>query len=128
MGQTIPYPTEEIRGMSSKFNHNKRTTSMNIFVGNLSPEVTEDELRQEFAGFGEVTSVTIRKDQYRAYAFVEMARHSQGETTITGLNGKTLRNRVLSVIEALPLSHGGVSGSYPGKTSSTFSGRVRNGR
>jgi RNA recognition motif-containing protein len=78
---------------------------MNIFVGNLSPEVTEDELRQEFARFGEVTSVTITKDQYRAYAFVEMARYSQSEAAIAGLNGEMLRNRVLSVIEALPLSH-----------------------
>ena len=94
---------------------------MNVFVGNLSPEVTEDELRQEFARFGEVISVSITKGKYRGYAFVELARHSQGEAAIAGLNGKMLRNRLLSVIEARPLSHDRVSGFYRGKRSSTFS-------
>jgi len=80
-------------------------TSTNIYVGNLSPEVTEEELRQEFAPFGEVSSVSIMKDKYRGHGFVEMPLYSQGQVAIISLNGKTLRNQVLSVIEALPLSH-----------------------
>lgn len=83
---------------------------MNIYVGNLSLDVTEEELRREFMAFGEVLSVTIMNDRYissgqpRGYSFVEMTSKSQGEAAIAGLNGKTLKNRVIDVIEALPLS------------------------
>jgi RNA recognition motif-containing protein len=83
---------------------------MNIYVGNLSPDVTEEELRQEFVAFGEVVSVTIMNDRYigsgqpRGYGFVEMTSKFRGEAAIAGLNGKTLKNRVIDVIEALPLS------------------------
>ena len=83
---------------------------MNIYVGNLSLEVTDEELRREFMAFGEVLSVTIMNDRYissgqpRGYGFVEMTSKSQGEAAIAGLNGKTLKNRVIDVVEALPLS------------------------
>lgn len=83
---------------------------MNIYVGNLSLETTEDELRREFTEFGEVISVTIMNDKYigsgqpRGYGYVEMASKSEGTTAIAGLEGKKLRNRVVNVIEALPLS------------------------
>ena len=86
---------------------------MNIYVGNLSLEVTEDELRKEFIEFGEVVSVTIMNDKYigsgqqRGYGFVEMASKSEGATAITNLEGKTLRDRVVNVVEALPLSDKG---------------------
>ena len=86
---------------------------MNIYVGNLSLEVTEDELRKEFIEFGEVVSVTIMNDKYigsgqqRGYGFVEMASKSEGATAITNLEGKTLRDRVVNVVEELPLSDKG---------------------
>ena len=90
---------------------------MNIYVGNLSLETTEDELRKEFTEFGEVISVTIMNDKYigsgqpRGYGYVEMASKSEGTTAIANLEGKKLRNRVVNVVEALPLSdkHGTVS-------------------
>ena len=83
---------------------------MNIYVGNLSLETTEDELRKEFTEFGEVISVTIMNDNYigsgqpRGYGYVEMASKSEGSTAIANLEGKKLRNRIVNVVEALPLS------------------------
>ena len=83
---------------------------MNIYVGNLSLTVTETELRQEFTYFGQVISINIMNDKYigsgqqRGYAFVEMTSKPEGEAAIIALNGKSLKGRVLSVIEALPLS------------------------
>ncbi len=83
---------------------------MNIYVGNLSLETTEDELRREFTEFGKVISVIIMDDKYigsgqpRGYGYVEMASKSEGATAIAGLEGKRLRDRVINVVEALPLS------------------------
>jgi len=83
---------------------------MNIYVGNLSLEMTEDELRKEFTEFGDVTSVTIMNDKYigsgqpRGYGYVEMASKSEGAAAIANLEGKKLRDRVVNVVEALPLS------------------------
>ena len=79
---------------------------MNIYVGNLSLEVTEEELRREFMVFGEVISVTIMNDKYtgsgqsRGYGFVEMPSQSEGQAAITALNGKALKNRTIDVIRA----------------------------
>ena len=81
---------------------------MKIYVGNLSSETTEEELRQEFEAFGEVTSVDIIIDKYsgrpRGFGFVEMASVSEGQAAITGLNGKTLKERELNVNVARPRS------------------------
>jgi len=81
---------------------------MNIYVGNLSYEATEEELRQEFTAFGEVTSVNIIKDKYsgrsKGFGFVEMASVSEGQAAIEGLNGKTLNERTLVVNAARPRS------------------------
>lgn len=83
---------------------------MTIYVGDLSIDVSEEELRREFAAFGEVTSVVmINKDytgsyRHSGYAFVEMPSQSEGQKAITSLNGKTLQHRSISVIHALPLS------------------------
>ena len=89
---------------------------MKIYVGNLSSTVTEEELRQEFAAFGEVTSVNIVTDKYsarpRGFGFVEMASVSEGQAAITGLNGKTLRERTLTVNTARPRSDNRSGGSY----------------
>ena len=79
---------------------------MNIYVGNLSYEVTEEDLRQEFEAFGEVTSVNIITDKYsgrpKGFGFIEMPSQSEGQAAITGLNGKTLKERTLNVNVARP--------------------------
>ena len=82
---------------------------MNIYVGNLPLEVTENELRQEFISFGEVISITIMNDSYigsgqlRGYGFVEMTSKSEGKAAIANLTGKKFKGREISVVEALPL-------------------------
>jgi RNA recognition motif-containing protein len=92
---------------------------MNIYVGNLSRDLTEEELRQEFAAFGEVSSVNIIKDKYggqsRGFGFVEMPSKMEAEAAINGLKGKTLKERTMDVNEARPRtdSRGGRS-SYGG--------------
>ncbi len=83
---------------------------MNIYVGNLSLETTEDELRREFTEFGKVISVIIMNDKYigsgqpRGYGYVEMASKSEGAAAIARLEGKKLRDRFVNVVEALPLT------------------------
>jgi RNA recognition motif-containing protein len=83
---------------------------MHIYVGNLSLETTEDELRRKFTAYGEVISVTMMNDKYigsgqpRGYGYVEMVLKSAGASAIVDLNGKKLRDMVMSVVEALPLS------------------------
>ena len=109
---------------------------MKIYVGNLASEVTEEELRQEFEAFGEVTSVAIITDKYsgrpRGFGFVEMTSVSEGQAAITGLKGKTLKERTLDVSEARPRpdSRGGGSyrdrkggGGYGGGRGGGFGGR-----
>lgn len=79
---------------------------MNIYVGNLSYQASEDELRQAFEAFGEVVSVSIIKDkltgQSRGFAFVEMGSDDAGRAAITGMNGKDFHGRGLTVNEARP--------------------------
>ena len=104
---------------------------MNIYVGNLSLEVTEEELRLEFMAFGEVTSVTIMNDKYigsgqsRGYGFVEMPSQPEGQAAITALNGKTIRHRTIDVIQALPLSANGDYSSYSHKRGGGYSRNLR---
>jgi len=107
---------------------------MNIYVGNLSLDVTEEELRREFMAFGEVISVTIMNDKYigsgqsRGYGFVEMPSVSEGQAAITALNGKTLRHRTIEVIQALPLSDNIGNGFCSHKRGGRFSRNVRQRR
>jgi RNA recognition motif-containing protein len=104
---------------------------MNIYVGNLSLNVTDEELRHEFMAFGEVLSVTIMNDRYigsgqpKGYGFVEMPSKSQGEAAIAGLNGKTLKNRAIDVIGALPLSDRILNNPYSKRSSRQFTSRAR---
>jgi len=84
---------------------------VNIYVGNLSLETTEEELYQEFIIFGEVISVTVMNDEYigsgqpRGYGYVEMASKSGGTAAIAHLEGKRMKDRVINVVEALPLTN-----------------------
>jgi len=79
---------------------------MDIYVGNLSREVTEEELRKEFMAFGQVKSVVIIKDRdsgrLRGFGFVNMPSKSESQAAITGLNGKSLKGKTLTVNEARP--------------------------
>lgn len=99
---------------------------MNIYVGNLSRDATEDELRQKFEAFGQVTSVNIIKDKYsgeaRGFGFVEMSTKSEAQAAINELNGTSLGDRTLSVNEARPRTEGGRGGGggYGGRTGGAF--------
>ena len=77
---------------------------MRIYVGNLSYDVTEEDLRNEFAAYGKVGSVTIVTDKYsgrsKGFAFIDMPAISEGQQAITGLNGKTLKERTMAVSAA----------------------------
>ena len=79
---------------------------MNIYVGNLSYQMTEDELREAFAEYGDVSEVKVLSDREtgrsRGFGFVEMPNQSEGEAAIAQLNGKDLGGRALRVNEARP--------------------------
>ncbi|MDD5038954.1 MAG: hypothetical protein PHN78_06525 [Dehalococcoidales bacterium] len=96
---------------------------MKIYVGNLSFDVTEEELRTEFVAFGKVESVSVIKDKIsgraKGFAFVEMPSVSEGQAAIAGLNGKTLKDRALTVNAARPRSDDR-GGSYGDRRSGGF--------
>jgi RNA recognition motif-containing protein len=79
---------------------------VNIYVGNLSRQTTEDELRAEFEAFGVVTTVSVIKDKFtgeaRGFGFVEMANVEEAKKAMEGLNGKELGGRTLNINEARP--------------------------
>jgi RNA recognition motif-containing protein len=79
---------------------------MNIYVGNLSYGMSEDELREAFSAYGDVSSVKILMDREtgrsRGFGFVEMPNQSEGEAAVAQLNGKELGGRTLRVNEARP--------------------------
>jgi len=112
----------------------RKAGGMNIYVGNLSLEVTEDDLRQEFVTFGEVISVVIMNNKYigsgqpNGYGYVQMASKSEGQVAVTSLKGKRLRGRVIDVIEALPLSDSGSTQSSQSKRARNFNGKARQRR
>ncbi len=94
----------------------------NIFVGNLSFNTSEDELRQVFEAYGQVDRVSILTDREtgrsRGFAFVEMTNTEEGEKAIAGLNGSQLGGRTVNVNEARP----------KGERASAGGGRDRGGR
>jgi RNA recognition motif-containing protein len=81
---------------------------MNIYVGNLSPEVTEEDLKGAFEAFGQLTSVNVIKDKFsgepRGFGFVEMPSKDEAQAAIEGLNGSDLKGQSLNVNEARPRS------------------------
>ena len=99
---------------------------MKIYVGNLSYDVTEEELRQEFLAFGEVESLNIITDKYsgqpKGFGFVEMPSVSEGQAAIAGLNGKTLKDRTLTVNTARPRTDSRGGGSYGDRRGGGFGG------
>jgi len=91
---------------------------MNIYVGNLSYEVTEEDLRQAFEGFGQVESVKIIKERFsgesKGFGFVEMPAKGEAESAINELNDTELKGRTLKVNEARPRSETGRGGGRRG--------------
>jgi RNA recognition motif-containing protein len=87
---------------------------MNIYVGNLSYNVSEEDLRGAFEAFGKVDSAAIIKDKYsgesKGFGFVEMPVATEGQAAIEGLNGKEFQGRTLTVNEARPRAEGAKGG------------------
>ncbi|MBN2271054.1 MAG: RNA-binding protein, partial [Sedimentisphaerales bacterium] len=79
---------------------------MNIYVGNLSPQTTDDDLRQAFEAFGQVAAASVIKDKYsgesRGFGFVEMPSKDEAQSAIDEMNGKDLLGSPVSVNEARP--------------------------
>ncbi len=92
---------------------------MRIFVGNLSFDVTEDELKGLFTPYGEVTSVSIPMDRDssrpKGFAFVDMPKDDEARAAIKALSGKTHKERALTVNEARPRSEAGGGGYGVGR-------------
>ena len=91
---------------------------MNIYVGNLSYEVTETDLERAFEPFGQVDSVNIIKDKFsgqsKGFGFVEMPARDAAQAAINDLNGTELKGRTLKVNEARPRSESGRGGGRRG--------------
>jgi len=108
---------------------------MNIYVGNLSGDVSGEDLRQAFEAFGQVASATVIMDKFsgksRGFGFVEMSSRDEAQSAIDGLNGKDLKGQRLSVNEARPRTekHGGKreqrgdKGGFDGKKGKYGGGR-----
>ena len=99
---------------------------MKIYVGNLSHEATEQDLRQEFETFGKVDLVSVITDKYsgrsKGFAFVEMSSVSEGQAAINGLNGKPLKERTLTVNTARPRTDSRSGGSYGDRRGGGYGG------
>ena len=79
---------------------------MRIYVGNLSRDVTEEDLRESFQSFGHIDEIKVIKDRFngvsKGFAFVEMGIETEAKNAIAGLHGKELKGRSLDVNEAKP--------------------------
>ena len=89
---------------------------MKMYVGNLSREISEEELRNEFKGYGAVDSVALIKDRdtgmLKGFGFVEMPVRREAEAAVAGLNDKEVRGRKMVVNEARPKTDRGGYGRY----------------
>ena len=98
----------------------------NLFVGNLSFQATENDLRALFEPFGEIASIRVMTDRdtgrSRGFGFVEMATEEAAQQAIGALNGKQADGRALTVNEARPKTDRGGGGGGGGR------GRDRGGR
>lgn len=108
-----------------------------LYVGNLSYNTTEDDLRTLFVGAGNVVSVNVIKDRYsgqsKGFAFVEMGSQSEAEQAIRMFNGTTVGNREIKVNIARPpeersFGGGGGGGGYGSRSGGGYGGGDRNRR
>lgn len=95
----------------------KKGGTVNIYVGNLARDVTDDDLLQAFSAHGQVASASVIKDRYsgesRGFGFVEMPNRTEAMASIAELNGKELKGRSLNVNEARPRTEGSREGGGP---------------
>ena len=95
---------------------------MNMYIGNLSFDINDEELRAAFEAYGQVVSAAVIKDKFsgesRGFGFVEMSSRDEAQAAIDGLNGKELKGRTINIGEARPRSEGrrggGGGGGRPG--------------
>ena len=92
---------------------------MNIYVGNMSYEVSEEDLKEAFEVFGEVETVKVLKDKYtgrsKGFGFVEMSNDADAQSAIDSLNDKEIKGRALKVNKARPRTENrGGRGGYDG--------------
>ena len=83
---------------------------MNVYVGNLAYQVTDDDLKTAFESYGEVSSASVIRDKFthesKGFGFIDMPRQADAETAIKELNGTDLKGRSLTVNQARPRSDG----------------------
>ncbi len=103
---------------------------MKLYVGNLSFNTTESQLRDLFAAHGEVASASLVMDRDtgrpRGFGFVEFSNDDHARAAISALNGKNVDGRDLTVNEAKP-REGGSRGGFGNKRSGSFGGGKRGG-
>jgi RNA recognition motif-containing protein len=89
---------------------------MNIYVGNLPNTVNENDLRELFQAFGQVSTAAVIKDKFsgesRGFGFVEMPNREEAEKAISLTNGKDLKGRTAKVNEAKPRTDSPRSGGF----------------
>ena len=104
---------------------------MIIYVGNLSLDTTDVQLRQEFLTYGQVISVSIMNNKYigsgqqRGYAYVAMPSKSEGKVAISSLKGTTIGGQLIDVVEALPLTGNRPVSHLQVRADNRFSGKRR---
>jgi RNA recognition motif-containing protein len=104
---------------------------VNIYVGNLSFEVTDEDLQQAFSAFGQIATVSVVKDKFtgqsRGFGFVEMPNPAEAQAAIAGLNGKEIKGRALNINEARPRTEGERGGGGGGRRGGGGGGRPGGG-
>ena len=89
---------------------------MNIYVGNLSNTVNENDLREVFQAFGEVSKAAVIKDKFsgesRGFGFIEMPNKDEADKALSMVNGKDLKGRSAKVNEAKPRTDSPRSGGF----------------
>ncbi len=105
---------------------------MNIYVGNLVFDVSEDDLREAFKQFGEISEVRLIMDKYsgksKGFGFIEMPSKAEAEKAIEEMNGKEFKGRALNVNEAKPKVDRGGRGGGGGGRGGGFGGGRGGGR
>lgn len=114
-----------------KNNRSKKGEQMNIYVGNLSRDVTDDDLRAAFENHGVVESAKVIRDKFsgesRGFGFVEMPSKEEAKAAMTALDSSDLKGKNISVNEARPKtdrghSGGGGRGGYGGGKGGGYGG------
>lgn len=102
---------------------------MNLYVGNLAREVTQEDLQQAFSAFGQVASTAVIKDKFtgesRGFGFVEMPVKEEAEAAMNGI--KEIKGRMVTINEARPRESSPRGSSRPGGSGSRHGGRDRRG-